>query len=334
VKSALLLLALAQGAPDPIDLLVAARGQEYLAIRDRLLSEGVAPRDPVKRGDWKRALAQEALLFHAQNPTWWSQAQDIPGLDPESYLRRRFAEPTASQTIDDWPATGVLEALVFIQRRPEHPDEAYPEDMSPFEIHELREAEAKAFLQALIRAAGRSRHPLARLALVELLEDEQRPEDDRAASARALGDTGSEPAVDTLARVLRDVRASYRLQEAALIGLGGLSFSRSVRLLSKYVDPERAPFDEIAVTSLGRIGRARGGAPELRREIVAVLEHALKTQPELEPRIVEAFGRLADAHAGRRLVRLAENPRLPADLRARARRAAERVQRVLRRRGP
>lgn len=309
------MLAALAAAPEGSAGLLEARGAEYLQARAVALEAPARAEDAPKLDaeTWRRVVLQEALRAHRADPGLAARTLDVPGVRPEVYRRARRPEPSATHDVARWPAAVVLEHLAFVGRV----------DRAP---------EAFAVRHSVILAAGRSGHPAARFALAEVLADPAEPIALRAAAAEGLGLTGDTAAVPVLAAVVEDSEAPVSLREAALAGLGGLRASASLDVLEPWVDSDRGPASRVAIAAVGRLGSARLATPALSGRAAAILARALG-DAELDAKpVIEALARTAHAPTVATLAALAEGPELDPALRERYLAAADRMQRVLRRR--
>lgn len=303
---------LTAAGPESLNTLSLAEGQTYVQNRQAILQSGTLP-DPTEFNthQWRQSLAAEALRLHAAEPQWALRSQRIPGLELEVYRQTRHGRPSASATVDTWPAVLVLEELVFMRGR-----------------RDLSAQPAQAYLHALLRAAGRSQHPAAGPALTEILYDGAQTVSTRATAAYALGLTGEETAVQVLQSILQSKDTPLSIRESALAGLGGLPFAISVEAMTGYV--EAPGFAAIAVSALGRLARTRGGEASLRPQVTNVLLQSLG-QAHLETHVVEALGRVGDETTAVVLQQVIDTAERSA-VRRGAQRALKRIRRNLRRR--
>lgn len=330
--NALLLITLL-GAPDAAltaQDLAYSTGQSYLQNRQAILRSGAQLKDANISGlpQWKIDVLRQALEIHRADPDWAQRTMRIESLDPAVYLSARNRRPSAGKEVRTWPAALVMERLLFATQPQVFEASAYP---LRADIGAMRHSEAEALLHALVHRAGRSGHAAAAPALQDILQSSAQSVSTRCVAAEALGHTASAEAFAVLQSLLQDEANPLSLREAAIAGLGAVGSAQSLAALGPYAT-KPGTFSRAAIHALGQMARRRGGNPALQPEVVRLLVQRLRADAEAETQVAEALSRVGDLQTVGQLEALAEGAEQQPAVQQRARRALQRLRRVLRRR--
>lgn len=312
----------------------AAPGAEYEAEKARLTAMGPRGLSLVKarqaesaysESTWREDVRFDAILFWMERPEQAQRAYDLAGLKPEVYLKKRRPIPEATRELSELGVAPVLFELLL-----------FTKDRYPFATGS---AEERAALDdALVVALGRSQHPAAHHALLDLVRDAEQPEHLRSLAAHSLGVHGREQAESTLAELVRDSRLAPEIRHGAVRGLGQVRTARSIGLISSVLlEARTVEMRNVAIRALGSAASPtvlrRRNAPEaLRVSASDALVEALRRPEAVEvgDALVETIAVVRHPAAMQKIAALQETELSDAhqDL---VSRAAHRLRRALRR---
>lgn len=222
------------------------KGADYETEKARLMAMGPEGRSRVEarrstseysKSTWREDVRFDAIHFWMARPEQAEKAYDLAGLKPEVYRKRRRPVPEATRELSELGAGPILFELLL-----------FTKDRYPFATGS---AEERAALDdAIVVALGRSDHPAARWALLDLARDPEQPAHLRGLAAYSAGVAGGTE--EALIDMVRDRRLAPGVRRGAAQGLGQLRTVRSVETLASTLSGARTrPMRLAVIRALG-----------------------------------------------------------------------------------
>jgi hypothetical protein len=328
-----------------------ATGVEFIAARERarelgrdgaaLLSEKLR-RASFSRTTWRQDLALAIAHAWAANPNEARKLYQLEGLQPAKYMAMRRPEPEVTRELRRLRAPAAVLFEIALHTHAVYPfaeRAAYPQALNDAALAELRNKEQLALRIGVMSAIASSKHPAAGYVLEEVVRDSSAELAVRKAAAIGLGTSQAANALSVLLPIAHDATAPEMLRLGAIAGLGQIRKAASIEALIAIAS--RSVSTEIRRASIAAIGSAASswvlrrsaaaGGDELRKRAASALVELLASAngaPD-EGQVIEALVMVSDVNARGRLSALATDPGRSEDVRARAQRALERLDRTL-----
>ncbi len=217
---------------DALDNMAASTAKEYRAARGQALGLASANRDHLSalaapeswtRENWPQALSAAALLAHLDDPEAVAFIREIPGMDPDMYLRKRVPGPNAYRALRRFGERAVVPLL---EAQVKSPDDfpfttaaSHPR-LDKEQIPVLRAQERRALLQGLIRLLGQNFGDVRGIPfLLDVLESGEHDDALRMEAAASLGGIGTPESEAVLTTLLSSSGTPGFLRHGAALGL-------------------------------------------------------------------------------------------------------------------
>jgi len=321
-----------QKLDDIIDEMIAARGEEYAAIRDkapeispefRKQLELEAKEDNWKSDNWRRALYASVLIGRVDNPGLFEKVNNPEGIKPEFYKKRAASKPAVFRELTALGRQAIPALLELFEKMMDiHPLGTPPapegSDIdSKKEAREARKRERDAFRAGIVGAIARIGDGRAFRFSVELLEN--RDDNTRIIAAEAAATCGRAGSEGVLKKIASDKGENDEVRCACLKALGFLESRSALDVLGEELIDESAQVRSAAIEGISRMTsqrRWRIAGALLKAEVVSLRAAGSRlladrvekdSNSDVRCKAARALGRIADAGVVGRLRRISKD---------------------------
>ena len=347
--------AFAQGQASELDRALAgmktASGDDYVAARGKTVALGDAAKTTLEgrlaSATWTDATWTDlaiATIAHAHlaHPEVVQRVNHLEGLDPAHYLARRRPEAECGRELKQLgpDAAGALLEL-FLKTFESYPfttAASLPPRAKGSNPADLAAQERIALREGIVYALAEARHPAAFFVCRQVARDATESEAARLQAAEGLGTVASSGSLTELTSLHDDAATPAPVKLAAIRGAARVPTADALAFLSaRLVDAASPDERRQAAFALGAFGSVHGWAArgpalqktgnDLRLRAATKLVDAVRSgQPDVPgDALVDALGTIAHPDSAALLGQVASDASVPADRRALAERALERV---------